>query len=105
MRTLILFATTALVLSTTHSLADSYQTASNLGDVLASEKPCALSYDQPAIQSFIDTHVDADDMEFPGNLSSAVFAANYTIGDMTPSQLTAHCAQIERIARAFRFID
>ena len=83
---------------------DSMRLAIDLGSVLASEEPCGLSFDQKAIERWIEEHVPADDMSFPSNLSMMTGAGQFQIDEMSKSALVAHCAQIERVARTFGFI-
>jgi hypothetical protein len=84
---------------------ESLQLAMHLGDVLASEQPCGLSYDQAAISAFIANKVKADDMGFTSNLNIYTFGATSQIRDMSTSQKTAHCAQIKRVAKQYKFIN
>lgn len=81
------------------------QLATNLGTVLASEEFCGLSYDQPAIESFIAEKVDADDLSFPSTLSMMTEGSEYQLKDLSKSSKTAHCAQISRLAKTYGFIQ
>jgi hypothetical protein len=82
---------------------DSMALAVNLGDVLASEAFCGLTYDQAAISAFIDKHVKADDMGFTSTLQMMTEGKEIDLQKMSPSAKTAHCAQIARVARAYGF--
>lgn len=79
--------------------------ANNLGTVLASEEFCGLTYNQSAIKAFIEKSVKADDMSFPSTLSSMTMGAKYSLKDMSPSDKTARCAQVARIAKSYGFIS
>lgn len=83
---------------------ESMQLAESLGDVLASEEFCGLSYNQDAIRAFIDKHVRADDMQFTSTLQMMVSGNKVQNKEMSPSAKTAHCAQITRVARSYNFI-
>lgn len=82
---------------------DSMTLAHSLGQVLASEKPCGLSFDQAAIEAFIDKNVDPSDMQFSGTLTVMTGGAEYEIQQMSTSQKTAHCRQIQRVAKSYGF--
>jgi hypothetical protein len=96
-----------LVLVTSGSQAQqrSYAVADALGNVLASEKLCKLQYNQQAIKTFIDAHVQKDDMKFPGTLAMKIRIYQTQNETMSGSAKTAHCAQIERVARSFGLIQ
>ncbi len=75
-----------------------------LGDLLASEEACGLTYDQDAIAAYIDKHVPAEDMEFSSNLTMMTMGQKAQLADMSVSQRTAHCRQVGRVAKANGFI-
>ena len=79
--------------------------ANSLGNVLASEEVCDLSYDQAAIAAFIEARVPADDLTFPSNLSLMTSGAAYQLKNMSVSAKTAHCTQAARIAKSYGFTD
>lgn len=83
----------------------SFEAATNLGKLLASELPCGLSYNHEAINQWIDTNVSADDMGFPSSLNAMTTGSGYLIESMTPTALSAHCHAVERTARNFGFIE
>ncbi len=85
------------------AIADSMSTAVALGSVLASEELCGLSYNQDAISAYIDKHVKEDDMKFPSTLQMMTAGSKIQLQDMRKSQLTAHCAQIKRVAKKYGF--
>ena len=78
--------------------------ARSLATLLASEAACELSYSQDAIRLFIDKQVPANDMQFPTELTNSLFFRAEELKEMSASQKTAHCHQIERIARSYSFI-
>jgi hypothetical protein len=97
-------ATLALLLSTSAASAmDDTVLAANLGSVLGSEKLCGLTYDQAAIQAFIEKHVPARDMQFPSLLVLMTRGAESENESMSKSAVTAHCTQIARIAESYGF--
>ena len=79
--------------------------AAALGNVIGSEEFCNLKYDQKAIQQFINKNVKEDDMQFPSRLERMTEFARHQNKDLSPSAKTAHCTQIERIARSYGFIQ
>ncbi|QEE22649.1 signal recognition particle [Youhaiella tibetensis] len=79
--------------------------ATALGTVLASEKLCGLSYDQAAISAFIESNVPADDMDFPATLQMMIQGQGYNLKGMSESAKTAHCTQIARTAKSYKFIQ
>lgn len=84
---------------------DSFQIALELGTVLGSEAACGLSYDQAAIEAFIDDRIAADDMSFPSTLNTMTGGTEFEIAEMSPSSKTAHCRQIRRIAESYGFVE
>ncbi len=82
----------------------SMQLATDLGTVIGSEAACHLTFDQTAIQSWIDGHVDPSDMGFPGTLNMMVEGTMYNLGSMSDSAMTAYCRAVERTARHYGFI-
>lgn len=87
------------------SALERVQLASALGTVIGSEAACGLSYDQAAIEAFIEKKVPADDMAFPSALDLMVGGTTAKIEDMSQSAKTAHCAQVRRIARSYGFVN
>jgi hypothetical protein len=77
--------------------------AQGLADVIAAEEFCGLAYDQPAIETFIADNVADDDLQFTGLLKGLIFVAKAAQETMSASAATAHCAQIRRLAAAYRF--
>jgi hypothetical protein len=104
----VLFVASILLLTTASAVAAGdlkrMQLASSLGDLLASEKPCGLSYDQAAIDKFIDANVPAGDMEFTSTLTMMTEGQKAQIGEMSKSELHAHCRQIGRVAKHYHFV-
>ena len=82
---------------------DSMALAVNLGDVLASEAFCGLTYDQAAIGAFINKNVKAEDMGFTSTLQMMTEGKEIDLQKMSPSAKTAHCVQIARVARSYGF--
>lgn len=86
------------------SQAVSANEARDLGHLLAAESFCELSYDQEAVQGWIDANVDPSNLSFPGDLSSYREVAVYSLEDLAGSAKTAHCHAIQRTARHLGFI-
>lgn len=84
---------------------ESMKTARELGQMLASEEVCGLTFSQPAIETFIDKKVKPDDMAFTGHLTLMTTGSKVQIEDMSQSARTAHCAQVRRAAKAHGFIE
>ncbi|ELT50989.1 hypothetical protein [Brucella intermedia] len=83
----------------------SSQLANRLGSVLASEEACGLTYDQGAIEKFISANVAADDMSFPSMLDVMTNGNRVSLERMSPSQKTAHCTQVRRVAKSYKFVN
>lgn len=83
---------------------ESLQLANALGNVLASEEPCGLRYDQAAIAEFVANKVNAEDLGFASSLNMQTMGAKVMITEMSESQKTAHCAQTTRVAKTYGFI-
>lgn len=81
------------------------QLASGLGDVIAAEAFCGLSYDQAAIETFINEKVPEDDLTFVGDLTASIEVSAFDQEAMTQSAKTAHCTQIKRAAKAHGFLN
>jgi len=97
----------ALIVAAAKARADDINpadTALQLGTVIGSEQTCDLTYDQDAIERFINEHVSASDMSFPSLLSMFTDGTKAEILGMSQSSLTAHCAQIRRIAKQYGFV-
>jgi hypothetical protein len=83
---------------------DSMKLSTALGDVLPSERPCGLTCKQDAIAKFIDSKVSATDMNFTSDLDVQTKGHAIMLKDMSESSKTAHCRQIERVAKSYGFI-
>ncbi|MCR5939376.1 signal recognition particle [Ochrobactrum sp. XJ1] len=81
------------------------QLASGLGSVLAAEEACGLSFDQGAIEKFITAKVPADNLNFAGTLNMMVSGAKLELDGMSPSQKTANCTQVKRVAKSYGFTN
>jgi hypothetical protein len=94
-----------LIAAQTAVRADSLEFATHLGNMLASESVCGLSYKAEAIEGLIAKKVKADDIEFPSTLNVMTSGSEYQLRDLTASAKVAHCAQVRRAAKAYGFID
>jgi hypothetical protein len=87
----------------TNVRAEDTNVALELGTVIGSEEACGLTYAQDVIKRFINDHVKATDMSFPSMLNAMTTGTKYQIENMSKSSLTAHCAQVRRIAEKYGF--
>ncbi|UNK36584.1 signal recognition particle [Shinella sp. H4-D48] len=78
--------------------------AHQLGNVIASEQPCGLSYNQDAIAKYIEDNVSDEAMGFASMLDLMTRGAAASIEELTNSGKTAHCAQTRRVAKRYGFI-
>lgn len=83
----------------------SIQIAQKLGSLLASELFCDLAFNQEAISNFIENNVSAEDMAFVNHLDGAITLTKFTLDTKSVSEKTAHCAQIRRLAIAYKFVQ
>jgi hypothetical protein len=98
-----LVATLAVGGITSVRAEDSMNIALELGTAIGSEAACGLTYDQRAIERFINEHVNASDMSFPSTLNMMTMGTKVQIEQMSKSSLTAHCTQVRRIAEKYGF--
>ena len=64
-----------------------------------------FEYDQAAIAAYIESEVPADDMSFASTLQMMVQGQGYQLDQMSKSSTTAHCTQIGRVAKSYKFIQ
>jgi hypothetical protein len=95
----------AAVSQTFSASADSTSTASALGNLLASESFCDMTYNQSAIAAYIEREVAADDMRFNGMLSLMTSGHEIGLQELSPAGRIAHCTQARRVARSHNFIE
>lgn len=91
--------------ATAQTNPDTMQNANNLGTLLAAQSPCGLTYDQTAVNAWIDANVPADDMEFASKLELVTSVRGRKFNDMTETARAAQCHAATRTARHFGFID
>lgn len=100
---------TFLLLASTSALAaddfDTIRAATDLGSVLAAEAPCGLTYDQAAIEAYIDGLGIEANMGFVSTLSMMTQGAEFNQRDLSESARTAHCRAVTLTARHYGFID
>jgi hypothetical protein len=76
-----------------------------LGMVLGSETACGLTYDQDAIEAFINKQpIGENDPQFVSDLAIMSRAASRDIEEMSKGVLAAHCTQTRRVAKQNGFI-
>ena len=78
--------------------AEAADTAKQLGELIGSEKACALKFDENAVRAYIEKNVSADDLVFAGRLITS--DTRVTADKMSSTELAAHCFQIKRSADA-----
>jgi hypothetical protein len=101
---LLLFAFAEIALARNGAVAAEQNLAEDLATVLGSEEFCGLTYDQSAIQAFVEKRVAADDLTFAGDLNTYTGGTKYENRAMSASEKTARCTQIQRVAKSFGFI-
>ena len=75
-----------------------------LGTLLGSEAFCGLTFDQSAIQAFIEKNVSADDMQFAAELETMTSGTQYENEQMSASAKIARWTQVRRVARSYGFL-
>lgn len=96
----------AIVMATALPVAadDRQDFIDGLGDVLAGERFCNLTYDKDMVGKLVATQVEASDMAFPRSLKSAVWVYTLQQKDMGPALAVAYCTQIKRLAAQLGFL-
>lgn len=74
------------------------QKASSMGKLIGSETYCGLSFDQAAIDAWIEQNMKPDDLEFSGYIELGIAGEGYDQEDRSDSAKTAHCAAVRRSA-------
>ncbi|MEP2980453.1 MAG: signal recognition particle [Lentilitoribacter sp.] len=100
----IILSASWLTNANSQDISKSIQLAQNLGNLIASEQYCDLSYSQEAIADFVEMNVSAEDMEFPSRLEGFITLSNFTLESKSLTAKMAHCTQITRLAKSHRFI-
>lgn len=103
MRLLAAVTSSILFFALPSAAKDPMVVANELADVIGSEKWCGLTYDQAAIESFISANVPEDAMGFTSMLQLMIDGGTSEREGMSPSQKTAHCTQIKRVAKHYNF--
>jgi hypothetical protein len=75
-------------------------TPQQLGEIIGSEKACALNFDKSGIEAFIVKNVPANDLDFTTKLETSTWLTGLKLDKMGNTQLAAHCFQIKRSAGA-----
>lgn len=78
--------------------------AMSLGTLIGSEEYCGLTFDQAAIEAWVEKNIPADAMDFPQHMSMGHDAEIYQQSSRSPSAKTAHCAGVTRTARHYGFL-
>jgi hypothetical protein len=97
MRTILAIALLATVTAAPAKAMDENE----LYALLGSEEPCGLHYDQGAIERLMAKYFKPDDTSVINGMAVMVAGNKIQVGQMSPSTLTAHCAQVRRAARAY----
>jgi hypothetical protein len=79
------------------------QAASTLGSLLASEKPCKLTYDQTAVAAWITANIPPERIGFASQLQMMTMGQGMFVDGLTGSGLTAHCTSVAQSARHLGF--
>ncbi len=93
-----------VLLSASPCLADALLDAGKLAGLLAAEEPCNLTYDQTAINNFVDETFDGDDLTAVAALGSLTRGHASLISKQSASTLAATCAAARLSAKALGFI-
>jgi hypothetical protein len=93
-----------VLLTPRYSSATDSNLSVQLGAILGSEVFCGLTYDQRAIQAFVEKNVGADDMQFASELKLMTDGIDVQNKQMSASEKTARCTQIRRVARSYGFL-
>lgn len=101
---LIALIALAAVPASSQSL-ESMQSAQQLGTVIASEKTCGLTLNQPGIEAWIASNVRNDDLEFASTLMMMTQGTEFQLAEMSASSRTAHCAAVRHTAKSMGLID
>lgn len=100
-----LAATTVLALIAISTEARSDQLfAIQFGGLIASEQACDLAFEEAAIRRAVDANVPADDLQFLSYFEAGIGTTKRRLGEMSGSTLTAHCAQVRRLAAHFELV-
>src|SRR5687767_12187813 len=94
-----------LCMTVTVVAADSLGTAINLGNLLASDSVCNLSFSEEAVSDFIVKNVPADDMEFAGYLQLYTDTGRRKLERMDELSRAAHCTQARRVAEHYGLLN
>jgi hypothetical protein len=72
--------------------------------MLGSEEPCGLHYDPDAIERLMNKYFKPDDTSVINIMGVMVSGHKIQAQQMSPSTLTAHCAQVRRAAKSYGLI-
>ena len=100
---LMVSAAALLLEATSPAHATDDNLAFQLGTIFGSESFCGLSFNQAAIQAFIEKNVREDDLQFAGELSTMTDGTKAENEKMSASERTARCVQVRRSACAYGF--
>lgn len=99
----------AIALSMLASPAIAYEDASmvalELAGILGSEAACALTINAEGIKQYIADRVDPADINFASDLRTLSSGAAYSIKQLSPVALSAHCEAVKRTAAHYGLID
>jgi hypothetical protein len=101
---LLIGTAAALLLATSPAVAE-FALAEQLGDLMASEQICHLTFNQDAIRRFINENVKASDMDFTNQLALVVRVHTREHAKLSGISLVAQCEQVQRVAQAHGFIQ
>jgi hypothetical protein len=65
------------------------------------EEFCELEFDQRSIEAFVEKRVSANDLDFASSLSAMTSGTKYENQRFSPSEKTARCTQMIRVAKTY----
>lgn len=95
----------AAMLAAAPALADTMDTAMNLGTLLAAGQACGYTYDTDAVTAFVREHVPADDLGFAPLLSTMTVGAKAQLDGLSDAALIAQCAAAEQSAKHYGLMN
>lgn len=98
----------AAVLAATSASAQDFksmQMGQNMGRLIGSESYCGLTFDQAAIESWIEENADPGDLNFGSYIELGITGEEFEQDDRSDSAKTAHCATVRRTAAHLGLVE
>jgi hypothetical protein len=86
-------------------LAIAKSPASELASLLGSDEACGLTFDQAAVQKYIDDYVDPSDIGYSERLGTFIGMTRRDFRDVSKDEKTIRCYLIRRTAKHYGFIN